>query len=252
MIFLAASVIILLISSATALLSRRGSFFWNRFSLVTGLGGTLSGFAATLLCLVHSRTDVLNLDWPSMGSRFVLRLDPLAGIFLLPAFFIAGAGLLYGNSYWRFGSRPGSSAWIRFFYPLLAASIAVVLTAGNGFLFLISWEIMALSGYFLILTERQDNEAQQAGIIYLVATHTGTLALFGMFALLGEHTCLISFPAAGSFAADSLTTGLILLLALVGFGFKAGIIPFHIWLPRAHAAAPSHVSALELRSFDRE
>jgi len=244
MIFFAVSVIILLVSSATAPLSRRGSLFWDRFSLVAGLSGTVGGFAATVFCLVHSRTAVLNLDWPSMGSRFVLRLDPLAGIFLLPAFFIAGVGLLYGSGYWRFGSKPGSSAWIRFFYPLLAASIAVVLTAGNGILFLISWEIMALSGYFLILTERQDNEAQQAGIIYLVATHTGTLALFGMFALLGEHTCLISFPAAGSFAADSLTTGLILLLALVGFGFKAGIIPFHIWLPRAHAAAPSHVSAL--------
>jgi len=244
MSFFAASVITLLISSATALLSRRGSQFWDRFSFVAGLGGTVGGFVATVFCLVHSQAAVLNLDWPSMGSRFVLRLDPFAGIFLLPAFFIAGAGLLYGRGYWRFSSKPGSSAWIRFFYPLLAASIAVVLTAGNGILFLICWEIMALSGYFLILTERQDNEAQQAGIIYLVATHTGTLALFGMFALLGEHTCLISFPAAGSFAADSLTTGLILLLALAGFGFKAGIIPFHIWLPRAHAAAPSHVSAL--------
>ncbi|MGW8160884.1 MAG: proton-conducting transporter transmembrane domain-containing protein [Desulfobulbales bacterium] len=244
MIFFTASIIILIISSVTAPLSRCGSRFWDRFSLIAGLVGVVCGFSATVFCLIHPGIASLNLDWPSMGSRFVLHLDPLAGIFLLPAFFIAGAGLLYGSGYWRFGSKPGSSAWIRFFYPLLTASIAVVFTAGNAILFLISWEIMALSGYFLILTERQENEAQQAGIIYLVATHTGTLALFGMFALLGEHACLISFPAAGSLAADSLTSGLILLLALLGFGFKAGIIPLHIWLPRAHAAAPSHVSAL--------
>jgi len=242
--FFVTGVIFLLISSAAAPLSRRGSLFWDRFSLVAGLGGTLCGFAATIYCLIHPETATLSLEWPSIGGRLILRLDPLASIFLLPAFFITCAGLIYGRGYWCFSKKQGSSAWIRFFYPLLAASIALVFTAGNGLLFLIGWEIMALSGYFLVLTEQQKDEAQQAGFIYLVATHTGTLALFGMFAMLGEHACIVSFPAATTLASDSLPAGIIFLLALFGFGFKSGIIPLHIWLPRAHAAAPSHVSAL--------
>ena len=244
MIFFVTAIIILLISSFTALLSRHGSLFWDRLSLATGFTGALVGLGSTIFCLMHPGVASLNMGWTGTGGRFLLRLDPMSGIFLLPAFFIVGVGLLYGTGYWRFRSNPGSSAWIRFFYPLLAASISLVLTAGNGLLFLIGWEIMALSGYFLVLTDRQDEEAQQAGFIYLVATHTGTLALFGMFALLGEHACIISFPAAGTLAPQASTSTIIFLLALFGFGFKAGIIPLHIWLPRAHAAAPSHVSAL--------
>lgn len=235
---------LLAVSAALALCARSGSIFWDRVSLLAGFGGVLSGMAATVYCLIVPAAAVLRFPWPAIGGDFFLRLDPLAAIFLLPAFFIAGAGFLYGTSYWPARERPGSSAWIRFFYPLLAAGIAVLLTAGNGVLFLFGWEIMTLAGYFLVVTERHDEETLQAGFIYLIATHTGTLALFGMFALLGAAACLTSLPVAGTVAAGTASATGIFLLALVGFGFKAGIIPLHIWLPRAHAAAPSHVSAL--------
>jgi hydrogenase-4 component B len=118
----------------------------------------------------------------------------------------------------------------------------VLLTARNGVLFLVGWEIMALAGFFLITTEDNKSEVRQAGYIYLIATHSGTLALFGVFACLDRVSGSLMFPAAHSLAPAGST--IIFILALIGFGMKAGLIPLHIWLPGAHAAAPSHASAL--------
>jgi len=244
MYYFIAAVVLLLCSAALAPFYRAESFFRDRLSLTFGLSGTLCGLAATVFCLIHPEAAGINIPWPSLSGRLVLHLDPLSAVFLLPAFFITGTGLLYGNGYWPTAKKPASSSWIRFFYPLLAAGIALLLTAGNGVLFLFGWEIMAMAGYFLVVTERHDDEAHRAGYIYLVATHTGTLALFAVFALLGGSACLLQFPEAASLTVAPRTANCIFLLALFGFGCKAGIIPLHVWLPRAHAATPSHVSAL--------
>lgn len=243
-IFLSA-ILLLLLSGFFAALSRNGSVFWDRFSLVLGLSGAVLGLIASVLCLLKPETAFLVIPWPSIGGLLSFRIDGLAAVFLLPAFFISGAGMLYGSGYWPHSKHPGRSAWIRFFYPVLAAGIALVLAAANGVIFLISWEIMALSGYFLVIVEREDEQSQKAGFIYLISTHAGTLGLLGLFALLGENACLINLPAAGSIVDSiSVTANVIFLLTLVSFGIKAGIMPLHIWLPGAHAAAPSHVSAL--------
>lgn len=237
----AAAIFLLFFSAILALMGRKGSRFWDRLSLVAGILGAGLGFAAAIICLLAPDPAVLALNWPSINGFFVLRIDALSGIFLAPAFVIAGTGLVYGSGYLPQAENLSGSAWVRFFYPMLTAAIALVLAAGNGVVFLIAWEVMALSGYFLVISEREKEENHRAGYIYLAATHSGTLALFGLFALLGDSACLVSLPAAG--ALNSGTTA-IFLLTLIGFGFKAGIMPFHIWLPGAHAAAPSHVSAL--------
>jgi len=240
-----AAVLLLLLSSVCGLFCRKGSLFWERTSLVFSLIGCLAGVMATAMALAHPDTARFFQPWNVPSAALALKIDGLAAVFLFPALLIIAAGSVYGTAYLSCQKESGRCAWVRFFYGLLSTAIVLVLAVDNAVLFLVVWEIMALAGYFLVITDRQEDEAHRAGFIYLAATHTGTLALFAMFAVLLSlpgNTALL--PVGGSLnGATSQAAGLF-LLALVGFGFKAGIIPLHIWLPKAHAAAPSHVSAL--------
>src|SRR5262249_983513 len=125
-------------------------------------------------------------------------------------------------------------------------SMTLVVLADNAFFFLIVWELMSLVSYFLVVTEHEKLDVRHAGFFYLIMTHVGT-----MFVIL---TFLIFFQESGSFSFEAfrhseqpLPEGmrtLAFVVALIGFGTKAGIVPLHVWLPYAHPAAPSHISAL--------
>ena len=127
-----------------------------------------------------------------------------------------------------------------FFFNLLTASMVMLVSARNGVLFLLAWEVMSLASFFLVTMENQDESVRSAGWTYLVATHLGTAFLLAMFFLLGGRGGSLDFDR---FVAGD-APGVIFLLALVGFGTKAGFVPMHVWLPEAHPAAPSHVSAV--------
>jgi formate hydrogenlyase subunit 3/multisubunit Na+/H+ antiporter MnhD subunit len=118
--------------------------------------------------------------------------------------------------------------------------MAIVVVAKNGVLFLVAWEAMSLASFFLVTFENERQDVRDAGWTYLVATHLGNAFLLALFLLLGNGTESLDFDQFHHPASS----GALFLLALVGFGTKAGFIPLHVWLPEAHPAAPSHVSAL--------
>jgi hydrogenase-4 component B len=184
------------------------------------------------------------------GGAWRLGIDPLSALFLLAVLGVGAACAVFGTHDQPRPSIPLSGRVSQLAFAWLIGSIALVVAARSVVVFLGAWEIMAISSYVLIVTDHERAEVRRAGLIYIVATHTATLALFGMFAAWvvggGAAPSEWSFEAlaASSPTLDATTTRAILVLALVGFGFKAGCVPLHFWLPSAHAAAPSHVSAL--------
>ncbi|BCR03681.1 hydrogenase [Desulfuromonas versatilis] len=205
------------------------------------LAGTLLAGGGIAGALAGKLEASLRLPWPVPGGELALGIDGISALFLFPLLLIAAAGSLFGLGYWTRRHHPRGGRRLRLFYGLITAAMLLLLVARNGLLFLVAWEIMALSGFFLITTEEHKGEARRAGLIYLAATHTGTLALFALFALLEQAAGSFAFPAGGTLAAGGAP---LFLLGLAGFGLKAGLMPLHIWLPGAHAAAPSHASAL--------
>src|SRR5262249_4644796 len=135
------------------------------------------------------------------------------------------------------------SPW--FFFNLFVAGMVMVVVARTAFLFLVAWEVMSLAAYCLVTFKHEKAEVRKAGWIYLIATHLGGAFLFLAFVLLGRQAGSLEFEAFRTLPTlGAGWSGLIFVLALVGFGAKAGFVPFHVWLPEAHPAAPSHVSAL--------
>jgi hydrogenase-4 component B len=179
------------------------------------------------------------------GGSWAIFVDPLAAWFLV-VLGTAGAGATaYGVRYLAAERAHRPVAIAHAVFSLVLAAMVGVVVAHAAVLFLLAWEIMALSAYFLIMFEGERREVRRAGLIYLVLTHTGTLLLIAMFLIWGRGSADLTFQSLATAApAVPWGGGLVLLLALAGFGVKAGLVPLHFWLPGAHASAPSHVSAL--------
>ena len=205
--------------------------------------GSLLGIIGALTTLFAERTTSFTLPGSLPFGPLEAGLDPLSAYFLLPVFIVSACCAVYGIGYWPASHHPRTAPRLTFFFGVLASSLAFIPLARNGVLFLIFWEIMALSAYFALATDDLEKEVRDASLIYLVATHAGTLALFACFSLLGTAGSF-AFPAAGALDGVGPLGTAIFMTALLGFGLKAGVMPLHVWLPGAHASAPSHVSAL--------
>jgi hydrogenase-4 component B len=177
-------------------------------------------------------------------GEFFVGVDFLSAFFLLLFFILSLAAGVYGYGYLRdYAGR--RSVGVHFaLYQLLVAVIVLVLVAKNAVLFLVAWELMTFVSYFLITFYNEKESVRKVGYIYLIATHTGTFCLLVMFLLMGAQAGSMNFDQMAAVAFPSGLAGLIFVLALFGFGVKAGFIPLHIWLPHAHPAAPTHISAL--------
>jgi hydrogenase-4 component B len=214
------------------------------FSVVLMLAASCAGVAGAILALLSGSSFLYELIWPLPFGPARFGIDQLSAWFLIPVFLVPGCAALYARSYWDAGRHPGTVRSMTFFFGMMTASMSGVMLARDGISFLFAWEIMALAAYFLISTEDEKPEVGEAGTLYMISTHTGTLGLFALFPLLNLMCGSWLFPAPASLDASSAPAAAIFLTALCAFGMKAGIMPLHIWLPSAHANAPSHISAV--------
>ena len=199
--------------------------------------------AAIALTALPSAPEVAVLAIGLPGLPFHLRLDALSAFFLL-LLGLASAGIsIFAGGYFREGegTPPGL---ICLQYHLFLAGMAVVLLADDAYAFMVSWEMMALASFFLVTTNHRIPEIQRAGYLYLLIAHIGAISILLCFGVLQANTGDYTFANMRAQHLSPFWSSCAFMLALFGFGAKAGILPLHVWLPEAHPAAPSPVSAL--------
>ncbi|PXW28440.1 hydrogenase 4 subunit B [Paraburkholderia caballeronis] len=184
---------------------------------------------------------VLPLGLPNLPMHF--RLDSLSGFFLAVLGMVSAGVGAFSAGYFRRGegTPPGL---LCFEYHVCVASLALVLLANDAYSFMVAWEVVTLSASFLVMTNHRIAEIRRAAALYFLISHVGALALLLCFGLLQANTGDYTFANMRVQHLDVLSASAAFLLALFGFGAKAGIFPLHVWLPEAHPAAPSPVSAL--------
>jgi formate hydrogenlyase subunit 3/multisubunit Na+/H+ antiporter MnhD subunit len=210
------------------------------FPIGAGVGAVL---AAASFSAIGAPADamVLRLGLPDLP--FHLRLDSLAAFFLLILGAAGAAISLFSAGYFRSsdGTPPGL---VCFEYHVFLAAMATVLLADDAYLFMVAWEAMALSSFFLVTTEHRIAEIRRAGFLYLLIAHVGAIGILLCFGVLQGGTGDYTFDGMRAAALAGAWPAVAFFLALFGFGAKAGLLPLHVWLPEAHPAAPSPVSAL--------
>ncbi|HEY4743477.1 MAG TPA: proton-conducting transporter membrane subunit, partial [Desulfuromonadaceae bacterium] len=232
------------LSGVPALVSRMPLFTGRRIACGFIALGTLAGLAAAARMLLgEGPPETVEMAWRLPIATLAFRLDPLSAFFLIPVLIVAGCTALYGCGYCATSPDNRGESLLTFYLGMAVAAIILLLVSANGVTLLFFWEAMALLVFMAMCLEHARPEVREAGLHYLVASHVVTLALMVLFALLSPDGGL-RFPAPGSLAPTGIGALAILVTALAGFGLKAGIMPLHVWLPTAHANAPSHVSAL--------
>ncbi len=227
-----------------AVAGRKRADMAHRAGQWSAVAGCALGLVVAIAGLTHTPQE-FTLQWNMPGGEIHLGLDALSSFFLLVVF---GLGLLcaiYGREYLRHHGDDCNPASLWLHFNVLIVGMAWVIIARDGLMFMLAWEVMALAPFFLVGYEDEQEASRHAAWIYLIASHMGAVFLLVMFVLLANLAGSANFADfAPVLTAHSQWIPLILVLALLGFGSKAGFVPAHIWLPEAHPAAPSHVSAL--------
>jgi hydrogenase-4 component B len=208
--------------------------------------GSISGLLLSCSIFLSGRSLHLELPQTTPLGAMAFTVDQLSAFFLFTASFLGAAVSLYSLDYTTEYFHKRHVGLFIFLYNTLFLTLVALLTAANFIFFLFAWEVMSFTIYFLIVFEHDDEASRRAGFLYVVMSHIGTALLTTMI--------LIFFVQGGSFdfaalkiSAHQITPTLksvIFLCTFVGFGIKAGIVPLHIWLPEAHPATPSNISAL--------
>jgi formate hydrogenlyase subunit 3/multisubunit Na+/H+ antiporter MnhD subunit len=181
----------------------------------------------------------LPIGLPWLGAHF--RIDALSAFFLAVINLGAATASLFALGY---GKHEAAPSRVLPFYPMFLAGMNLVVLADDAFTFLVSWEFMSLSSWALVMAHHRVAENRHAGYVYLVMASFGTMALLFAFGLLAGADGIYAFAGIRGDQHLPWLSALVLILTLIGTGSKAGLVPLHVWLPLAHPAAPSHVSAL--------
>jgi formate hydrogenlyase subunit 3/multisubunit Na+/H+ antiporter MnhD subunit len=231
----------LAVGVAAILVPVRREIIARGFYSLGAIGGLV--LAAVGLAAVAMPWNAMTLPLGLPDLPFHVRLDALSAYFLLLLGAISAGISCYSAGYFA-ASKEGSPGLVCLQYHCFLASMAAVIIADDAYLFMVAWETMALSSYFLVTTDHKVPEIRSAGFIYLLIAHVGAIAILLSFGVMrgagGDYT----FDYMRSATLPEFWASAAFLLALFGFGAKAGLLPLHVWLPEAHPAAPSPVSAL--------
>ena len=237
-----AAVVAWLAIGALGIAGLRKLRFVSRVLFPAGAGvGIALAVVAFLAIGAPANAVVLPLGLPDLP--FHLRIDALSSFFLVLLGAVSAAISLFSAGYFRSseGTAPGL---ICFQYHVFLAAMALVLVADDAYAFMVAWEAMALASYFLVTTEHRIPEIRRAGFLYLLIAHVGAIGILLCFGVLQGGSGDYTFAGMRAATLSPAWASIGFFLALFGFGAKAGILPLHVWLPEAHPAAPSPVSAL--------
>ncbi|MFM2481446.1 hydrogenase 4 subunit B [Celerinatantimonas sp. YJH-8] len=223
--------------------------FARRETIAIQLSGWLSaiggcfGLVAAVQVLAHNTALTATFAGPfSDFAHLTIRLDMLAAFMVLVISLLVVVSSIYSLSYLQ--EYRGKGAWaMGFFMNLFIASMIALVVVDNAFYFIVLFEAMSLTSYFLVISE-QNKEAVNAGLLYFFIAHAGSVLIMIAFFLLYRHSTSLDFADFRNAQLSTPQASAVFLLAFFGFGAKAGMLPLHGWLPRAHPAAPSHASAL--------
>ena len=194
--------------------------------------------AASISVVISGDTVQFSLWSPAPYAELQVRMDATGAFFAAIVSGVALAASVFGSSYAHHSSLDDAV------YPLFVLSMLLVVAAGNVYSFVVAWEAMALSSFILVIGDGTPQPRRLAAILYLVMTHASSVFVFATFFIVADHAGSTSFEAMAANPLTGATASLAFVFALIGFGTKAGLMPLHVWLPRAHPVAPSHVSAL--------
>jgi formate hydrogenlyase subunit 3/multisubunit Na+/H+ antiporter MnhD subunit len=237
-----------LLSGAVSLLAVRrhpgflhfGSFLFLFFS---GAGSVAAGGWALVARLNLTDRFALGLPW----LDWHVRIDPLSGFFLVLLGTLVVAISLYGPSYTREfarGPAPQPLPPLGVFTALFVLGMQMLLVADDALVFMIFWELMSLSGYFLVVYQHQHAANRHAAFLYLLLAHVGALVILLSFGVLAAFGGGLTFDQMRAAKLTPLWATIAFACSFIGFGTKSGMVPLHVWLPDAHPVAPSHISAL--------
>lgn len=235
------AILIILMGGLAALLAGRSYFLAKLSGTVLTTVGCLLGLIDSVRHLFAGQFSIISVDFQH-NFALMFRLDALSAFFLVAIFAVSALAALYSFHYLDEPQRAVRTAVHYLFFSLLIASMVLVVTADNMLTFMLCWEMMSLSSFFLVIFDFEDKQNRRAGYLYLVFSHIGAVFILGAFGVMYAVTGDMAFVKASGLAAS--TQIVIFCLAFIGFGSKAGVFPFHIWLPHAHPAAPSHISAV--------